>query len=126
MGSDPVFRFLAVSPRTVRVPGKGADPFFGLTHNYTGDQGPRDSPHLYGILDIRGLAEAHRYLSERGIIATKGPRSTNNFKYLWSIPAIPARPRITAAPGCQEICVPGADLLVSAGICGVRVAPQVR
>jgi hypothetical protein len=59
----------------------GADPFFDLTRNYTGDQGPRDSPHLYKKLDLSGLAEAHRYLSERGIIAASGPRSTSNFNY---------------------------------------------
>ena len=62
---------------------KEANPFFDLTHNYTGDQGPRDSPHLYKKLDSQGLAEAHRYLSERGIIAAAAPRSTSNFKYLW-------------------------------------------
>ena len=73
MGSDPVFRFLAVSPKTVRVPGKGPQPLSDLTHNYTSNQGPRDSPHLYKTLDFLGLAEAHRYLSERGIIAARGP-----------------------------------------------------
>ena len=84
MRSDPVFRFLAVSPKTIRVPRKGADPFFDLTHNYTGDQGLRDSPHLYKTLDFLDLAKAHRYLSERGIIAAKPARSTNKFNYLWS------------------------------------------
>jgi hypothetical protein len=53
MESDPVFQFLAVSPKTVRVPRKGDDPFFDLTRNYTGDQGPRDSPHLYKRLIFR-------------------------------------------------------------------------
>ena len=90
MESDPAFRFLAVSPKTVRVPRKGADPFFDLTHNYTGDQGLRDSPHLYKTLYLLGLAEVHRYLSERGIIAARKPRSTNNFNYLWSAPGVAA------------------------------------
>jgi hypothetical protein len=74
----PFFQFPAVSPKTVRVSKMGLSPFFGLTHNYTGDPGLRDSPHLYKTLDFRGLAEAHRYLSERGIIAASRPRSTNN------------------------------------------------
>ncbi len=105
MGSYPMFHNPAISPKTVRVSKMGPSPFFGLTHNYTGDWGPRDSPHLCKTLDFRGLAEAHRYLSERGIIAFRRPRSTNSFTYLGLHPR-DARYSLTGAnqggPGLPE------------------------
>jgi hypothetical protein len=79
-GSEPIFRFDTVSPMTVRVTEKRAlTPFlhlFSLTHNYTGEPGPLNSPGLPVCLDSRGLAEAHRSLSERGIITAGTGRST--------------------------------------------------
>ena len=50
--------------------------FFDLTANYTGEPGRLNSLHLPVCLDYWGLAEGHRALSERGIIATRLARST--------------------------------------------------
>ncbi len=58
----------------------GSDPFFDLTHNYTGEAGPLNSPRVPVCLDFRGLAKGHRSLSERGIIAGKPARSTPYFE----------------------------------------------
>ena len=55
---------------------KRSDPFFDQTHNYTGELGPLNSPREPVCLDYWGLAEEHRALSERGIIAAKLARST--------------------------------------------------
>ncbi len=52
------------------------------THNYTGEYGPMNSLRLPVCLDFRGLAEGHRSLSERGIIAGKSARSTPYFSEL--------------------------------------------
>ncbi len=59
---------------------KGSDPVFDLTYNYTGEPGPLNSPRLPVCLDFWGLAEGHRTLSERGIIAGKPARSTPYFQ----------------------------------------------
>ena len=56
---------------------KRSDAFFDQTHNYTGEPGPLNSPRVPVCLDYWGLAEGHRALSERGIIAAKPARSTN-------------------------------------------------
>ncbi len=56
---------------------KGSDHFFDQTHNYTGETGPLNSPRVPVCLDYWGLAEGHRALSERGIIAANLARSTN-------------------------------------------------
>ncbi len=58
----------------------GLTPFFDLTHNYTGESRPLNSPRLPVCLDFRGLAKGHRSLSERGIIAGKSARSTPYFQ----------------------------------------------
>jgi hypothetical protein len=78
-GSGPFSSGLA---EFVAVPKNRDCPDSDRTHNYTGDSGPRDSPHPCETLDFWGLTEAHRYLSERGIITAMRPRSTNNFRYL--------------------------------------------
>jgi len=76
---------------------KGSDPFFDLTHNYTGEPGPLNSPRLPVCLDFWGLTEGHRSPSERGIIAAKPARSTT---YLQSCE--PFRPhRCTGLPAGQ-------------------------
>ncbi len=59
----------------------------GQTHNYTGESGPLNSPRLPVCLDFRGLAEGHRSLSERGIIAGKSARSIPYFQSCESGPA---------------------------------------
>ncbi len=59
----------------------------GQTHNYTGESGPMNSLHLPVCLDFRGLAEGHRSLSERGIIAGKSARSTPYFQSCEPSPA---------------------------------------
>jgi len=62
-------------------------PEFNQTHNYTGESEPLNSPRLPVCLDFRGLAEGHRSLSERGIIAGKSARSTPYFQSCASGPA---------------------------------------
>jgi len=65
----------------------GLIPFFNQTHNYTGEQGPIDSPRV-PVCWLWSLAKGHRSLSERGIIATKGhpssliPLNRNYFRAL--------------------------------------------
>jgi len=56
-------------------------PEFNQTHNYTGERGPIDSPAMPVCVNFRGLAEGHRSLSERGIIAAQARWSTNNSLY---------------------------------------------
>jgi hypothetical protein len=58
----------------------GPDPFLDLTHNYTGEPGPLNSPHLPVCLEFWDLAEGHCALSERGIITAKPARSTTYFQ----------------------------------------------
>ena len=75
---------------------KESDLLFDLTHNYTGESGPMNSPHLPVCLDFLGLTEGHRSLSERGIIAAKSARST---PYFPSCEAVRAVFRVGGCPG---------------------------
>ncbi len=61
------------------------DPFFDLTHNYTDEPGPMNSPSLPVCLDFRGLAERHRTLSERGILTGRFAWSTPNCRFVSGI-----------------------------------------
>ncbi len=81
----------------------GSDPFFDLTHNYTGEPGPLNSPRLPVCLDYWGLAEGHRALSERGIIATRLARST---KYLRCCDELRCGPRSISACGPEKPVFP--------------------
>ena len=54
---------------------KGSDPIFRVAAKYTGQAGLLTSPMALAVLSWR-FTEAHRVLSERGIIATKRPPST--------------------------------------------------
>ena len=81
----------------------GLTPFFDQTHNYTGAEGPIDSPRMPVLLDFRGLAEGHRTLSEQRIIAANQGRSTlkfNNLRvfFVRSASAPVCRPQDTSKP----------------------------
>ncbi len=86
------------------------------THNYTGEQGLNDSPWMPVCLDFRGLAKGHRPLSERGIIAAKTARSTNNFNYLGSVAIVTSSTPKAAVPGYLKALNPVVKIPVSAGI----------
>ncbi len=59
-----------------------SDPFFDLTHNYTDEPRPLNSPSLPVCLEFWGLAERHRALSERGIITGQFAWSILNCKFV--------------------------------------------
>ncbi len=67
-------------------------------------------------LDFRGLAKGHRPLSERGIIAAKTARSTNNFNYLGSVAIVTSSTPKAAVPGYLKALNPVVKIPVSAGI----------
>ncbi len=95
---------------------KRSDPFSDLTHNYTDESGPLNSPRLPVYRDFLGLAEGHRAPSERGIIAGKSARSTPYFQS-----CEPVRP--CAGNRHRNDCQNGR---FSSAICGLEAAWMVR
>ena len=71
--------------------------FLHPTHNYTGESEPMNSPRAPAVL-VWGSAEAHRVLSERGIIA-RSPTPSTTFYSLFSNPWNP-RPARAGSPRC--------------------------